>query len=123
MKNNEKFLVFLEAVKTDENAALIDIVIKGFNTCYENKMYSDMAPMNAIMPMQNNIPSSNIPRSNTNIDLTDIDVEDAELPEEPNIGDQDVRTQATGDIMKIVDFLKNDPRGAAILKEILEKVV
>jgi len=118
MNKNEKFLSFLEAIKTDENATLVDNVITGFSACYENEMYSGMAPTNAVMPMPNNIP-----RSNANVDLTDIDVEDAELPIEPNIGDEDVKEQAAGDIMKIVDFLKNDPRGAALLKEILEKEI
>ena len=34
MKNN-KFLSFLEAIKTDENKALVETVVKGFNTCFE----------------------------------------------------------------------------------------
>ena len=117
MKSTEKFLGFLEAIKTDKNATLIENVANGFKACCENGGISFVAPAKAVGGIASNIPHSEAPE----LDLEEIDAEDAELPEEPNIGDEGVAGQATADIMRLVEFLKSDPKGIAILKDILEK--
>jgi len=119
MKNNDKFIKFLEAIKTDENKALVNTVIQGFNSCCENGMFfGGVSPVKASTGMINNIPGSKVK-------LDDVDVSDAELPVEPNVGyensDDTLRKQSIDDIMKLVEFIKKDPRGAEILKEIVEK--
>ena len=38
MKNKEKFINFLESLKTDESKALIDSVAKGFNSLFEEEI-------------------------------------------------------------------------------------
>jgi len=65
MNKTEKFLNFLESIKTEENAPLIENVTKGFNTiCEFGGTSFSVAPQKVIggkgSPISSNVPSSNV---------------------------------------------------------------
>jgi len=112
MKNN-KFLSFLEAIKTDENKTLVNTIITGFKSCCESGM--NLGGGFAATPVVGQMMSS-VPHN----------ISDADLPVEPNVGDGDdevmdsaVRQNAVDDIKELLERIKT-PEGAAILDQILK---
>ena len=118
MDNKEKFVNFLEAIKTDENAKLIENVSKGFNACCEAGGLN--IPLTVVggqsgMPMSSNLPRTKAPA---------LDVDEEQVPEIdpeglPRIEDAtaDDKDQLKQEIFKLLA----NPDFKDIVKEMLIK--
>ena len=104
MDNNKKFMAFLESIKTDSNAKLIDNVIQGFAACNEAYTGADlgMGKSNVIGDgIMSNVPKSTAPS------IDDEECDDC-LPDAGE-AEPEVRENMADDIKSFIELLRTDP--------------
>ena len=110
MNNKEKFEKFLESIKTDENATLIESVKKGFDTLCEFGSTFNVAPVTAIGgkggPISSNIPASNV-LPTEELEFDKVSVDDEEVPDIDGMPDMseapdEVTEQLKADMVRLL---------------------
>jgi len=124
MAAKEKFMSFLESIKTEKNSKLIENVVKGFNACLEyGPEKTFIGGVKAAMPMTVNIPSrvkEYTPEAEPEVEVEeDLDIHPEGIVSE--MGNPENRDVA----MKIAEDLRNmikNPEIMAMLKEEMRKM-
>lgn len=126
MAAKEKFMNFLESIKTEENSKLIENVVKGFNACLEyGPERTFIGGATAAMPMTVNIPSR--VREYTPEAEPEVEVEEEELtdPDPESVvaamGNPENRDVAMKIAQDIRELIKN-PEIMEMLKEEMRKM-
>ena len=107
MNQQEKFLSFLEALKTGDNASLIENVSEGFKACHEAGMgIHPTVTGGNVAPIGSNLPSSRAPALREIEEPTDEEVNMVEVPdvEEPDMSQApaEVNEKLKEDIFKLL---------------------